>query len=321
MNPLVTVIVPVYDVEDYLERCLDSLCKQSLQDVEFILVNDDSPDRCGIICEEYAAKDTRFRVYRHEENRGISAARNTGIKNASADYLMFVDGDDWVHEDFCKASYECAVTYQADLVMFNYSRVRKQRFYNISDNEGVKLSSEGYKAQMDAIDLIFTRIGDSACNKLYRKSLFKDISFPEGYYYEDSGTTYKTVLKAFRIYYLNRILYYYSFREGSITTLRNRKQFCDWVTMKMQFYHDLSVWGYPAEKLHNLLISIAMGYCIKRKKDITDSEYAFFAQTLYSCKTAPDIFTWKRKVLFYLFKYCPPLFEFACSLFGKRYSV
>ena len=117
-QPLVSVVVPVYKVEDVLSRCLDSLRRQSLQDIEIILVNDASPDRCGEICEQYAAEDRRFKVIHHPENRGLSAARNTGIAHASADYLMFVDSDDWVHEDFCKLPYECAVQQQADLVIF-----------------------------------------------------------------------------------------------------------------------------------------------------------------------------------------------------------
>ena len=117
-QPLVSVIVPVYKVEDVLSRCLDSLCRQSLRDIEIILVDDASPDQCGEICEQYAAKDTRFKVFHHSEIRGLSAARNTGIAYASADYLMFVDSDDWVHEEFCKLPYECAVQQQVELVFF-----------------------------------------------------------------------------------------------------------------------------------------------------------------------------------------------------------
>ena len=122
-RPLLSVIVPVYKVEDVLSRCLDSLCRQSLQNIEILLVDDASPDRCGAICEAYAEKDPRFRVIHHPENRGLSATRNTGIAQASADYLMFVDSDDWVHEDFCKLPYECAEQTGADLVMFGYRNI------------------------------------------------------------------------------------------------------------------------------------------------------------------------------------------------------
>lgn len=93
------------------------------------MVDDTSPDRCGEIYEEYAAKDSRFKVFYHPKNRGLSAARNTGIAHASSEYLMFVDSDDWVHEDFCKLPYECAVKQQADLVMFCYQHVGKNALF------------------------------------------------------------------------------------------------------------------------------------------------------------------------------------------------
>lgn len=124
MKPLVSIIVPVYKVEDYLERCLDTLCRQSLKDIEIILVDDGSPDRSGEICDQYAKEDRRIKVLRHPENRGLSAARNTGIAYAAADYLMFVDSDDWVHVDFCKLPYEYAMQHQADLVMFCKRKIK-----------------------------------------------------------------------------------------------------------------------------------------------------------------------------------------------------
>ena len=128
MKPLVSVIVPVYGVEDYLTRCLDSLCKQNLKNIEILLIDDASPDRCGEICDSYAVKDARFTVIHNENNKGLSVARNIGIEHATADYLMFVDGDDWVHEDFCKAPYECAVYHKADLIMFRYQSITRHEY-------------------------------------------------------------------------------------------------------------------------------------------------------------------------------------------------
>ncbi len=117
MKPLVSVIVPVYKVEPYLERCLDSLLNQTLKEIEIIIIDDGSPDRCGQICDAYAARDDQFRVV-HQENRGLSAARNVGIEMAQADYLMFVDSDDWVHPDYCRLPYEAAVEHGVELVIF-----------------------------------------------------------------------------------------------------------------------------------------------------------------------------------------------------------
>lgn len=109
MKQLISIIVPVYKVEKYLECCLDSLCKQSMPEIEIILIDDASPDRCGEICDAYAAKDTRFRVVHHPTNKGVSAVRNQGIRLASCDYIMFVDSDDWVADDLCKEAYQCTM--------------------------------------------------------------------------------------------------------------------------------------------------------------------------------------------------------------------
>lgn len=327
MHPLVSVIVPVYKVEDCLKRCLDSLCRQSLNDIEVLLVDDASPDRCGDICEEYAAQDERFRVIHHAVNRGLSAARNTGIAEASAEYLMFVDSDDWVHEDFCKAPYEYAVHYQADLVLFGFKRVGDCKIFFNKKIGKAKLETDtllksGVKTKVEALDLIlFTNVGVTAWNKLYHKKMFRKISYPVGYLYEDRGTTYKVVLQAASIYYLNKVLYYKCYHEGSITTSRTRKKLHDSFIMSMQRYRDLAAWGgYPAEKLDLLLIKAAMTYCIGKKRDYSDPDYAFCANVLQSYKKIPKDFTWKRKVLFVLFKNCTSLFELVCTLWGMRFD-
>ena len=121
--PAVSVIVPVYNVEPYLHRCVDSLTGQTLTDIEIILVDDGSTDGCGRICDEYAAADPRVRVV-HQENAGLSEARNAGIDRARADYLMFVDSDDWVEKDYCRIPWEIARSQQADLVMFQFRELR-----------------------------------------------------------------------------------------------------------------------------------------------------------------------------------------------------
>lgn len=318
MKPLVSVIVPVYKVEDYLERCLNSLCRQSLKDIEILLIDDASPDQCGKICDQYAAQDTRIQVIHHPKNRGLSAARNTGISQATADYLMFVDSDDWVHVDFCKAAYESAIQYQADLVMFRYQKVTNQQCPIKNDTKN-HLSS-GYKTRLEAMDLLFNTVDSAAWNKLYRKELFNTISYPEGYLNEDQGTTYKIVWKANRIYYLNKVLYYYFYcRAGNISSLKTEKAAHDLIEMTLQQYHDLAAWGYPSDKLESLLLSRALAYCIRKYPDLTDPRYAFCSKTLKS-KSIPKNISLKSKVLILLFKYCPSLFESLCALGNKKFT-
>lgn len=319
MCPLISVIVPVYKVEDVLTRCLDSLCRQSLQNIEILLVDDASPDRCGAICKAYAEKDPRFRVIHHPENRGLSAARNTGIAHASANYIMFVDSDDWVHEDFCKLPYECAVKNSADLVMFDRLTIDRHGSVTVVKDTADRIP--GRLTHLEALDLLFTKVGYTAWNKLYKKKIFDTISYPDGLLYEDVGTTYKAILLADAVYFLDKVLYFRCYHEGSITTLRTKKALRDWFAMFMQQYHDLAAWGYPQDKLELRLQNIALSYCIKKKEDMADPDYAFCRKTLRGVKGILGNFTWRRKILFVLLKYCPPVFDLVCNLWGKRWKI
>ena len=151
------------------------------------------------------------------------------------------------------------------------------------------------------------------------KKIFGTVSYPEGYLYEDVGTTYKTILLADSIYYLDKGLYYHCYYNGSITTLRTEKALKDWFSMQMQQYHDLAAWGYPEDKLKSLLQNIALSYCIRRKADWQDANYVFCFKTLQVAHHIPEHFTWKRKILFVILKYCPPVFDLVCNLWGKRW--
>ena len=319
MQSLISVIVPIYKVEQYLPRCLDSLCRQSLKNIEILLINDASPDRCSEICEDFAEKDTRIKIFHHTENKGPSAARNTGIQQAVSDYLMFVDSDDWVHEDFCKIAYECAVEYHADLVMFGFENIGYSNF--IKDNRmDERFIQSGYKTRLEAIDLLDNGVGQTAWNKLYDKKLFKDISYPLGYVYEDIGTTYKIIWQTSNIYYTNKVLYYHCYHDGSINTLKNEKALHDWIEMNLQKYRDLKEWGYPSEKLDIILKNIAFKYCMKKKADVTDENYVYCANILCNSPDIPACFSWRKKVMFVLFKYCRQLFELICICFGRKWT-
>ncbi len=313
--PLVSVIVPVFKVEKYIVQCLDSICQQSLEDIEILLIDDATPDNCGKICDEYATKDSRITVFHNKTNQGLSLARNIGIRYASSDYLMFVDSDDYVHKDYCKIPYEYAVKANADLIMFRYARISNTS--NNSKAEPVILS--GYKTKNEALDLLLSNIGFVAWNKLYSKKLFQDISYPVGFYYEDVGTTYKTILHANKIYYVDIILYYYnSQRLGSITSLNTEKIFLDRTKMYLQQYRDLIEWGYPIKKLEKRLLDLSMNYCIKIKPKTTDFQYDYCTTILRTTKTIPMHFSWKKKVLFILFNNCKPLFELICKIWNKK---
>ena len=312
MQPLISVIVPIYKVENYLTRCLDSLSGQSLTDIEILLIDDASPDRCGSICDVFAKKDARFRVFHNKENKGLAAARNIGIDNASCEWLMFVDSDDWVHEDFCKTAYECAINYSVDLVMFNYQYVKNGVLYNYGHNNVLS----GYKNHDEAIELLLKN--PAIWNKLYRKELFNGVRFPEGKLFEDTVTTYKLFLNTSKIYYLDKALYFYRFRLGSITKKRDNNFLDNWLEMNLLMYQGLLEKGYSKEILDVFLAKIAFVYCMKKTPDNSNAHYKFCADVMYNSKIIPKDFNWKQKYLFVLFKYCSPLFELICFLYGKK---
>ena len=316
MKPLVSIIVPVYKVEDYLERCLDSLCRQSLKNIEILLIDDASPDNCGSICDSYVKKDNRIKVLHNTDNRGLSAARNIGISMASSDYIMFVDSDDWVTEDYCEEAYRCATIFNAELVMFDYQIVKGSKVVKSSYTS----INEGKKTKEEAIDLLFSMVGVYAWNKIYHKRLFENVKFPEGYKYEDMGTTHKLVLKAKNIYYRKKILYYYFMREGSIINNRTIESMGVRLKMCMVRYNDLLDYGIELDKLSCQLIDDCLFYCIAVKGDVDDKNYAFCVDTLSKYKMPPKKLSLKRKLLLLLFNYLPNIFDLVCTMSGRRIS-
>lgn len=318
MRPLVSVIVPVYKVEKYLPRCLDSLCRQTLYNIEILLIDDASPDQCGKICEQYATQDARFKVSHHTKNKGLSAARNTGIQLASADYLMFVDSDDWVHKDFCRTAYECAVNNQSDIVLFGYKHV-VDKSIQPEQHDSIVTAAEGYRTFEDAIDLTLTEFGTVAWNKLYRRSLFEDICYPEGQLFEDTATSFKLFLKANHVYCLSKVLYYYFRRPESITM---RKPTAYMFRERMKVCVDqcckLSSLGFQSKQFEIFKAQTALTYCIKIPIDFSDPYYIFSATVIQNLNKAPQEFTWKRKLLIKLFQLNPRLFNLICFLCHKQ---
>ena len=209
--PKLSIIVPVYKVEQYIHKCVDSILNQIFKDFELILVDDGSPDNCGTICDEYAQKDERVKVI-HKENGGLSDARNFGLKEAQGKYVSFIDSDDWVDLDL----YSDVIGYQEDndldIVCFDVYEVKgeKVKYNNRFDTNRI-FNGE------DALHKILTdEIDNSACDKVYKKELWEDVEFPVGRCFEDVATTYKVFYKAEKVGYYKRAYYYYVKREGSI---------------------------------------------------------------------------------------------------------
>ena len=304
MKPEISVIVPVYNVEPYLKRCLNSIIEQSLKKIEIILIDDGSTDRSGLICDEYAKIDSRITVI-HQKNGGLSSARNIGIKLAKGDYIMFVDSDDYVMIDYCKLPFEIAKEKNADIVLFPFFYVGKNK--NKLDDE-----EDGFKSKQEAFDIILKKAGVNAWSKLYRRCLFDDVKFPEGFYYEDNATTYKLILNADRIYYTNNRLYYYCFREGSITS--SKKRIIDFIVMFSVMYNDLKKFGYHCF-IHKGILVTALRYLTYFGHDEKYSDI---------CKKMIDDFSDYKSInkqtyiLLFLYKHNKSLFDYICIIFGKR---
>lgn len=211
--PLVSVIVPVYKVEKYLGKCIESILNQTYRDMEIILVDDGSPDKCGELCEEYAKKDCRILVI-HKENGGLGDARNAGIEKASGKYLLFVDSDDYIHEKLLEKTVKTAEETKADMVLFDYQTVEPKG--GRSDIFTIDMPAGKVITPKDEPGLI--KASCSAVNKLYRTNFWhkSGLHFPVGKYYEDLGTIPKLFGIAERVVYIKEALYYYVMRDGSI---------------------------------------------------------------------------------------------------------
>ena len=208
MNQLISVIVPVYNVEEFVKKCLDSLVRQSYKNLEIIVIDDGSTDNSGRICDEFAKKEKNIKVF-HKKNGGLSDARNFGIKKAGGEIIAFVDSDDFVDEEYIGVMYGKMVQKDVDVVVCGYNFVKPKKDVLSGKNAAIKLLTKH-----ENIDIV-------AWNKLYRKSLFADneIWFPKGKKHEDTLTTYKVLSKARKVVYLDEALYFYNERPGSITKI------------------------------------------------------------------------------------------------------
>ena len=218
IQPMISVIVPIYKVEKYLKRCVDSIINQDYKNLEIILVDDGSPDNCPKICEEYAKKDTRIKVV-HKENGGLSDARNAGIEVVSGEYIAFIDSDDYINESYISSLLYTMEKYDADISACNYFKVYEDS--GIEEIES-KTDQDLVMNNIEAMKDLFTLPNNSdvvAWNKLYKTSLFtqNDIRFPKGKLHEDSFTTYKLYYYSNKVTFTNVPFYYYLQRNDSIT--------------------------------------------------------------------------------------------------------
>ena len=220
----VSVVIPVYNVEKYLKRCLDSIINQTYKNIEIILVNDGSKDNSRDICEEYAKKYESVSLI-NQENGGLSAARNTALKIVSGDAVTFVDSDDWLELDAIEYYVDSMKKYNVDMVVTKPVRTKEYREKNIqpvSLNE-IVLTQEEYAKKFFKID--GNSIEYYACSKLYRREIMEGVEFPVGKFAEDVLGTFRYLKNSQSILYSNRTTYNYFINDGSLTAKFGDKDF------------------------------------------------------------------------------------------------
>ena len=221
-NELISIVVPIYNVENYLRMCLNSIQNQTYQNFECLLINDGSPDNSADICREYLAKDARFRYF-EKENGGSSSARNFGIERSEGEYVTFVDSDDWLEHDALQLLYDALKKENADISIGRYNCYDESRcqylFYDSNPDDSLEVIEGKEIIDREGVEEMKTGNWTVAYLKLIKRELLQDLPFPIGKMAEDTYWTWKVLLKASKVVYLNRCIYWY--RVGLTGTLSN----------------------------------------------------------------------------------------------------
>ena len=253
----ISVIVPVYKVEKYIKRCIDSILTQTFRDFELILVDDGSPDKCGQICEKYAQKDERI-VVLHRENGGLSAARNTGIDwtflNSESKYITFIDSDDWIHPQYLDILYQAVINTKSSVSVVGFKRVE--------NFEAGKLYKEDCIPEPEVLaaeDFFINHEWNFnyAWRKLYERSYFVEVRYPVGKNYEDTITTYKILFAGKKVAFIEYPLYYYFYNtEGISHSLWKPSELAvmEGIREQIRFYRD-SGYARALEKEEKLYVN------------------------------------------------------------------
>lgn len=245
MRSFVSVIVPVYNVEQYIGNCLESIIRQSFDNIEIIVVDDGSTDRSGQICDAYAEKDSRI-IVKHKENGGAADARNIGISFANGEYVVFVDADDYIHDDFISTVVTIAETKKADIVVTDFSLFKDEKeciAISLSDSEldDALVLSEKQLYDDEFVKRETVRF-TVPWGKICKRKLYDGILYPKGKTNEDTHTTWKLMERANRVVYLKKPLYFWRENPNSVTRSEfKRSQLSGLEAFEEQFDYYVSV--------------------------------------------------------------------------------
>lgn len=315
-NPLITVIVPVYNVEKYLRRCLDSVISQTYQNLEIICVDDGSIDDSGKICDQYAVRDARIKVI-HQENQGLSAARNRGLDAAEGEYIAFVDSDDYILEDMYKKMLDKLLNYNVDLCVCQWQ-------YEFSDGRQVVKRKNldptiyGRKASLEFARFLYmgnyeNGVVVAAWNKLYRRALLDKIRF-EGRIHEDEAFCGIIMAKNISVYVMEEQFYVYAQNGDSLTNKpfsANKFFFLDALAERRELFKSDAFIRQETELLYcNMYIE----YCLRARKDgvaVSHPErYRQIFRKMFSSLRREGKANIKFRLRMMLFSFSPSLYRF-----------
>lgn len=304
--PAISIIVPIYNAEQYLKECIDSIIAQTFMDFELILVNDGSTDNCGRICDEYASKDKRIKVI-HKENGGVSDARNKGLEISEGDYIGFVDSDDWIENNMYEILYKLCLDTKSDI-----SICRIKRGFGPCEGEDIHI----FDGLIVIKNLYNGQLPDfSVCNKLFSKKVLENIKFPKNRRYEDAAILYLVYHKAKSIAYINKPLYRYIDRGASFTRSEFSDRRFDIIPNYYETYNFMKL-NYPevSEMVNNIFLTTlsVMVVDIVREKNVL-RKYKYISKISLEVRKnfevifANNLISVKRKFTAIILGWCPLL--------------
>lgn len=317
---LVSIIVPVFNVEDYLKECINSIIDQDYANIEVLLIDDGSTDNSGKLCDEFAQMYSVVTAY-HKQNGGLSSARNYGIRNANGEYYCFIDSDDYVSKDFISTMLQNLVNSKMKMTSVGYLR-----FYENGTNESMVLPNINqcfYEIDAQIHLNQYGYYGASAWNKMFHKSLFEDVSFPEGKLSEDWYIMYRVIEKAGGIYFNSAVKYFYRQRQGSIT--KSTKINTDAVAAAKEVldYYVKKKWNeaipYAVQSYIMANIGVYNAYLIRSNQNVELMKYREnVIRVLQNFKMNQDGMSKTRKLQFFLFCHMPLLYDMMFKIFNKN---
>lgn len=320
MNPKISVIVPVYKAETYLRRCVNSILAQTFQDFEVLLIDDGSPDKSGEICDEYAKKDSRVRVF-HKENGGVSSARQCGIDNALGEYTIHADPDDWVEPNMLEELYKKAKKEDADMVICDY--------YTEGTNTGKIRYVQQKPSSLDhdtVLKELFQQLHGSCCNKLVRRACYKkyDVKFPlEISYCEDLYVNVVLLMYNIKVSYLNEAFYHYT-QDININSLSKTYNIESYFQdkKKLQMFLKLLEFNKHYESCRQFMVV----NLVRRAYEMSNYSSVEFKQLMYEYRTTiknSEFLSFKYKFLLYFscvgyYKYMYKILQIKKKLWMRR---